>query len=463
MNEYISTLIEQQRAFFAQGATRDITFRTEQLIRLKDAIIAHQEEILAALVTDLNKPAFEAYTNEIAPLLSSINHMLGCLGDWCRPRAVKTPLIFLPARSSITYEPFGLVAIIAPWNYPFHLSFEPLIGAIAAGNCAIVKPSEYASASSALIAKIISTIFPAAYISVVTGDAQAAEELLSYQFDYIFFTGSSAVGKKVMHAAATHLTPLTLELGGKSPCIVSKDAHLKSSAKKIVWAKFLNAGQSCVAPDYLLVDAAVKEELIGYMKEYIATFFGTNPINSPDYGRIINQHQLTRLKALIHDGAIRCGGVVVEQERYIAPTLIDEVPLHAPIMQEEIFGPLLPIISYNSITSAIDIIKKHPKPLAIYIFTNNSSLPQHIQAQTASGALCINEIMVQVASPYLPFGGVGASGFGRYHGKKSFETFSNTRTVVKSLSFCSLPLRYPPYGRLHGWFKKLYALILNKW
>ncbi|MCL5875895.1 MAG: aldehyde dehydrogenase [Candidatus Dependentiae bacterium] len=462
MNEYISTLIEQQHTFFSQGSTRDITFRIQQLIRLKEVIISHKEEILAALATDLNKPDFEAYTNEIAPLLSSINHVLGCLGEWCKPIPVKTPLIFLPARSMITYEPYGLTLIISPWNYPFHLSLEPLIGAIAAGNCAIIKPSEYAPASSAIIEKIIRTAFPSVYIAVVIGDGTIAEELLSHQFDYIFFTGSSAVGKKVMQAASLHITPLTLELGGKSPCIVSNDAHLKSSAKKIVWAKFLNAGQSCVAPDYLLVDASVKEELISYMKQYITDFFGDNPLHSPDYGRIVNQKQLTRLKGLLQNGTVRHGGTIVEQERYIAPTLLDEVPLDTTSMQEEIFGPILPIISYTSITKAVAIIKQLPKPLAIYVFTNSKQVQNIITSQTTSGALCINEIMVQAASPYLPFGGVGASGFGRYHGKKSFETFSNMRTVIKSLSFCSLPFRYPPYRWFHRWFRALYDLILKR-
>lgn len=462
MNEFISTLIEQQRVFFSQGSTRDIAFRMQQLIRLKEVIISHKEEILAALATDLNKPSFEAYTNEIAPLLSSINHVLSCLGDWCKPIPVKTPLIFLPARSKITYEPYGLTIIIAPWNYPFHLSLEPLIGAIAAGNCAIIKPSEYAPASSAIIEKIIRAAFPSVYITVITGDSSIAEELLCYQFDYIFFTGSAAVGKKVMQAASHFLTPLTLELGGKSPCIVSKDAHIKSSAKKIIWAKFLNAGQSCVAPDYLLVDASVKEELIAHMKQYIIEFFGDNPLHSPDYGRIINQKQLARLKTLLEDGTIRHGGTVIEQERYIAPTLLDNVPLHALSMQEEIFGPILPIISYTSITGAIEIIKQHPKPLAVYLFTNSKHVQNTIRNQTSSGALCINEIMVQAASPYLPFGGVGESGFGRYHGKKSFEAFSNMRTIIKSLSFYSLPFRYPPYRWFHRWFRALYDIILKK-
>ena len=454
MNEYITALIEQQRIFFTQGASHDIGFRMLQLIRLKEAIISHEEEIITALHTDLNKPRFEAYTTEIYPLISSINHALDCLKSWSKTIKVKTPLIFWPARNYISYEPYGLTLIIAPWNYPFHLSLEPLIGAIAAGNCATIKPSEFAMASAAVMDKIIKAAFPSAYITVVTGDAQTAQELLTYRFDYIFFTGSSAVGKKVMHIAADHLTPLTLELGGKSPCIISQYACLESAAKKVVWAKFLNAGQSCIAPDYLLVDAAIKEKFITLLKKHIVHFFGNEPAHSADYGRIINQRHIERLKNLMQHGVIRHGGTIRENERYIAPTIIDQINLNDPIMQEEIFGPLLPIISYTHFRNALDIVRKQPKPLAVYLFTNNRELQRNTRLQTSSGSLCINEVMLQAASANLPFGGVGASGFGRYHGKKSFETFSNIKTIMKGSSFFTLPLRYPPYGRVQRWLQK---------
>ncbi len=454
MNEYITALIEQQRTFFSHGATRTAEFRILQLLRLKEAILDHQSDIINALAIDLKKPEFEAYMTEIHPILCSINHVLDCLKSWCKPTKVEMPLIFWPAKSSISYEPYGLALIISPWNYPFYLSLEPLVGALAAGNCAVIKPSEFAPATAAILGTIIKASFPSAYVTVLCGDAHTAEDLLAHHFDYIFFTGSTAVGKKVMQAATHSITPLTLELGGKSPCIIAQDACLESSAKKVVWAKFLNAGQSCVAPDYLLVDATIKEQFIVLLKEYIIKFFGDDPQQSADYGRIINQKHIERLNTLMLKGTIRHGGIVDARERFIAPTIIDQINLQDPIMQEEIFGPLLPIISYANFNNALDIIRQHPKPLAVYLFTKNKEWQKNAQQQTSSGALCINELMIQAGSPYLPFGGVGASGFGRYHGKKSFETFSNMKTMVKGSSLFTLPLRYPPYGRLQRWLQK---------
>lgn len=449
-----SDLIQKQKQFFRSGKTRNVDFRKEQLLLLKQAILSHKNEIITALKTDLSKPQFEAYIGEIHLITAEINHMLKQLTNWTKPQKVKTPLAHFPASSSVLAEPRGIVLIMAPWNYPFQLLLIPLIGAIAAGNCAILKPSEHAPASSTLIATIIEKIYSPEYIAVIEGDATTAQAVLKEQFDYIFFTGSSRVGKLVMQAAAQHLTPLTLELGGKNPCIVTESANINCAAKRIVWGKFFNAGQNCVSPDYILVQETVKKTLIEKIKIWITRFYGNDPATSPDYARIINKQHTERLASLLSNGTVIEGGQVDKVNHFIAPTLLDNVQLNSPLMTEEIFGPLLPIIPYNSLNEVITFINERPHPLALYLFCSKKSEQTTITQQTQSGGICINDTLLHAASPYLPFGGIGASGFGAYHGKKTFDTFSHYKAIVQNSCKLDTGIRYAPYTKKHTWLQK---------
>ena len=371
-------LIEEQRKHFATGKTKSLDYRLEQLKRLKQAILEQESSIVKALHQDLRKPELDSYLTEIRVSIQEINYALKHLRKWAKPRRVKTNPEAFPSVAQIYPDPLGVVLIISPWNYPFALAISPLIGAIAAGNCAVIKPSESTPTVSQLIATLIQQTFSNTEIAVVEGDATVSQQLLTEKFDHIFFTGGTKIGQLVMEAAAKNLTPVTLELGGKSPCIVDTEIDLEETAKRIAWGKFLNAGQTCIAPDYLLVDKSIKEALITKIQECIVNFYGTNPQTSPDYCRIVNERQFNRLKALLKDGDILTGGQTDLAEKYIAPTLMTNVSLESELMQEEIFGPILPILDYANLEDAIAFINQRPKPLALYLFSNNKSKQERI-------------------------------------------------------------------------------------
>jgi len=444
MADAISGLVLSQRRFFSTNVTKDVEFRIEQLKKLKAAILAFEDEIKAALHSDLHKCELEAYSSEIGFCLNEISQTIQNLKKWAKPEKAWGMMLPL-SEGTIISEPFGVALIIAPWNYPFGLAISPLIGAIAAGNCAVVKPSEVSSSTSKVIAKLVAKTFDEKYIAVVEGDSKVASKILEEKFDYIFFTGGEFVGKIVMQAAAKNLTPLTLELGGKSPCIVSSDCDLEKTASRIVWGKFFNAGQTCIAPDYLLVQKEVKEKLIEKMKEKIIKFYGENEKNSKDYGRIINKRHFERLSSYLKEGRIIFGGKTDANELFISPTLIEQMLPKANVMQDEIFGPILPIIEYSKLEEAIEFVTNRPKPLALYLFSSSREIQNKILNETSSGGVCINDTIIHISSESLPFGGVGSSGFGKYHGKASFDTFSNKKSVLKNTTLFDLP-RYPPYG-----------------
>lgn len=449
----ISDLIDRQRQFFATGKTKDLTFRIEQLKRLKEAISINQSRIVEAVNADLNRPEYEAYF-EIATV-SEINHAIKHLKSWVKPKKVPTSIDQFPASASIYPEPKGVVLIIGPWNYPFQLMISPLVGAIAAGNCAILKPSEIAAHTSELVAEIISQNFDSAYIAAVEGGVEISQQLLAEKFDHIFFTGGTKIGQVVMEAAAKHLTPVTLELGGKSPCIVDSEIQVEYTAKRIAWGKFINAGQTCIAPDYLLVDRKVKPELLKAIKASIQEFYGDNPAKSPDYCRIINQKHFGRLADFLKDGELIIGGETNLEDRYIAPTVIDGISWDSPVMKEEIFGPILPVLEYEDLGEAIAKINARSKPLALYFFSKNKGKQQRVLHETSSGGVCINDTVMQFGVTSLPFGGVGDSGIGSYHGKASFDTFSHYKSVLKKSFLLDLKWRYAPYQGKVDLIKKM--------
>ncbi len=439
----ISSIVQQQRHYFSTEQTKSIDFRLEQLTKLKQAIINSQAAILAAAKADLGRPPFEAYF-EIATL-GEINLALKQLKTWAKPRRVNSPIDQFPASAWIQPDPLGVVLIIGPWNYPFQLMMSPLVGAIAAGNCALLKPSEHAPNTSRVVAELIADTFDPSYIAVAEGDASVSQQLLAEKFDHIFFTGGTEIGRIVMTAAAKHLTPVTLELGGKSPCIVDSDIDLDRAAQRIAWGKLINAGQTCVAPDYLLVQRQIKDELIDRIKHHIQEFYGKNPALSQDYGRIIHRRHFDRLIAFLDRGEIILGGDYNADERYLAPTLIDGVTWDDPVMQEEIFGPILPILTYDKLEEAISQVNARPKPLALYFFSRDRQQQQRILQATSSGGVCINDTVMQVSVNALPFGGVGESGMGAYHGKASFDTFSHSKSVLRREFWLDLGWRYAPY------------------
>ena len=448
-------LIEEQRKHFSTGKTKSLDYRLDQLKKLRQAILERESLIVAALNQDLRKPELDSYITEIRVSIQEIDYALKHLKKWAKPRRVKTSLETFPSVAQIYPDPLGIVLIISPWNYPFALAISPLIGAIAAGNCAVIKPSESTPTVSQVIAEIIQQTFSTTEIAVVEGDATVSQQLLAEKFDHIFFTGGTKIGQLVMEAAAKNLTPVTLELGGKSPCIVDTEIDLEETAKRIAWGKFLNAGQTCIAPDYLLVDKSIKEALITKLQECIVKFYGTNPQTSPDYCRIVNERQFNRLQALLKDGDIITGGQTDLEEKYIAPTLITNVSLESELMQEEIFGPILPILDYSNLEDVIAFINQRPKPLALYLFSNNKSKQERILEATSSGGVCINDTIFQVGVIDLPFGGVGPSGMGAYHGKATFDTFSHYKSVLKKSFRFELNVRYPPYGNKINWIKRL--------
>ncbi|EAZ91257.1 aldehyde dehydrogenase [Crocosphaera chwakensis] len=451
----IPTIFKKQDQYFLSGNTQKIEFRQQKLKQLKQLIIEKESEIAEALNKDLGKCHFESYLSEIRIIKKDIDNTINNLKKWIKPRYVSTPIEQFPATALIQPQPKGVILIISPWNYPFSLAIMPLIGAIAAGNCAIIKPSELTPNTSKVIAKIINNYFDDNYIKVIEGGKDISQKLLKENFDHIFFTGSSSIGKIVMEAAAKHLTPVTLELGGKSPCIVDKNINVKETAKRIVWGKFLNAGQSCIAPDYLLVNQPIKSQLLEGIKEAIKTFYGEEPFHSPDYGRIINEYHFKRLSALLPQDNIIVGGQLIPQENYISPTVIDHISPNSPIMEDEIFGPILPIFDYSEIEEAIAFINQRPKPLAIYLFSNDKKQQKKILENTRSGSVGINDTVMQYGVLSLPFGGVGNSGMGAYHGKASFDTFSHYKSVLKRSFWFETNLRFPPYQGKLKWVKRL--------
>lgn len=437
--------MQTQLSFFQSGITRDLGFRLQQLRKLREVLEAHEQDINRALREDLRKAPFEVYAGELGILLEETSYAIKHLKSWARPQRAHLGLAHWPATAQVTHEPYGVALILSPWNYPFQLLLGPLVGAMAAGNCAVLKPSELAPHSAALIHRMISENFPKEYIEVVEGGVAETQQLLAQPFDYIFFTGSPRVGKLVMEAASRHLTPLTLELGGKSPCLVDLSAKLAIAARRILWGKFFNAGQTCVAPDYLLVPKSKAGELLERMRAVLQEFYGDDPQKSPDYPRIVNDAHFQRLSEYLRQGKVLAGGKCDAKDRYIAPTLLGSVREDAPVMQEEIFGPILPILEYESFDEALDFIARRPKPLAFYLFCEDSKAEAQAMARLSFGGGCVNDTNAHLASPELPFGGVGASGFGDYHGKRSFETFSHRRSLLKRSTKVDMPVRYPPY------------------
>ncbi len=453
----IKETVQNQRNFFSTHQTLDIAFRKSQLKLLQDSIIKNEDKILDALKQDLNKPNFEAYETELGIVYEELNYVLKNIDKWTKPTHRKTPLMHFHAASRIQYDPFGCVLIMSPWNYPFHLAFVPLIGAIAAGNCVTVKPSNYSAASSRITKEILS-VFPPEYISVVEGGRAANTELLDQKFDFIFFTGSPRVGKLVMEKASSHLTPVILELGGKSPCIVDENYNIDLAAKRIAWGKCLNSGQTCVAPDYILVHKSVKKQFVSSLTKYINVFYGKHPENNKEYPKIINEQHFNRLVNLIENAGEVIGGKYNAETHQIAPAIIDNCTWDSEVMQEELFGPIFPIIGFDSIKEIAKKINSRPKPLALYLFTNSKGVENYITNHVLYGGGCINDTIVHLANINLPFGGVGNSGMGNYHGKKSFEAFSHPKSILKKYSWIDVAFRYAPYKNKI----KLLRLIMRK-
>ena len=457
----IKKRVKTNREFFNSGRTKDISFRIRQLKLLKKVIKKNEKEITEALKKDLQKPPLTSFATEIGLVIKEIDLFLKNIKGWAKTEKVKTSFMHFWSRSYIYKEPYGVVLIFSPWNYPFQLSLLPLVGAIAAGNTVVLKPSEFAPATSAIISELIKKSFDQEYICVIKGGQKVSKFLSQENFDYIFFTGSKNVGKKVMKAAAENLTPVTLELGGKSPCIIDEDTNIDLAAKRVIWGKYLNAGQTCVAPDYLLLHENIRDEFLQKAKKYIKDFYGKNPEKSPDYCRIINKNHWERLVKLLDQGKIIAGGNLNRDNLYIAPTIIDKIGWDDAIMQQEIFGPILPIIKFNDITNIINRIKQRPNPLALYIFSDDKKIQNRLLEELRFGGGCINDTIIHVSSPHLPFGGIGESGMGVYHGKSSFDTFTHKKSIIKKTNLFDLPLRYPPYKGKLKWLKKK-LMKLNK-
>jgi aldehyde dehydrogenase (NAD+) len=449
----IESIVDRQRQFFKTQVTRDLKFRIENLKKFRLAILKYESRITEALWLDLHKSREEAYLTEISIVLQEIGNHLRHLRGWARPKRVGTPVHLLPSSSLILYEPLGTALIIAPWNYPFQLLLNPLVGAISSGCTAVLKPSPYTKHIAKVMEDLVKEIFDPGYIAIVQGGRTVNQLLLEQWYDLIFFTGSPSLGKIVMKAAAQYLTPVVLERGGKSPCIVDAGANLDKAARRIAWGKCINAGQTCIAPDYLFVHHSVKDQLLAKMVSSIEDLYGKDPQKSPYFPRIVNDQAVDRLQKLMKHGRIIHGGEVDIAQRYIAPTLIEAVEPGFPIMQEEIFGPLLPVMTFQNMDEVIDFVNSGKKPLAFYYFGSNKAAKE-VLLKTTSGGGCINDTLVHIANHHLPFGGVGNSGMNSYHGKISFLAFSHARAIVSSPTWIDLPFRYPPF-RFFTWIKKI--------
>lgn len=444
--EEIRSLISAQKAYYASGKTLDVSYRLESLRKLKTLILENEKAIVSALRADFGKPEFEVLATETRFVLKELNHTIRNLRRWARARKVYTPLVHFLSFSRVLPQPYGQVLILSPWNFPFQLTFLPLVGAIAAGNCAIIKVSRQVPETSAVMEKILEA-FPRDHIAFMNGDHSVSEYLLNQQFDYIFFTGSTKIGRYVMQKAAGNLTPVSLELGGKNPCVVAADARLEYAAKRIAWGKFLNGGQTCICPDYVLVDRRVKDKFLEHITHAVKEFFGDDPASGGNFARVISSAAAERLELLMKCGKVITGGIADRKSRYVAPTVLADVSTDDPVMREEIFGPVLPIVEFSDFEDVYRIISKYPAPLATYIFSRNRRLINEFIARTKAGTAGINDTVMQIASPYLPYGGLGLSGLGRYHGKKSFETFSNMRSILEKSNLFDVPVRYAPYTR----------------
>jgi aldehyde dehydrogenase (NAD+) len=450
MNETeIKQIIDRQRTFFRSGKTLPVAYRIAALKELRETILKHETQIHEAIQKDLGKSSFESYMCETGLVLSEIRYMLGKIHSFSKEKRVHTPLAQFHARSFQKPSPYGVVLIMSPWNYPFLLTIDPLVDAIAAGNTVVLKPSAYSANTSRVIAQIISECFAPEYVSVVNGGRAENTCLLQQHFDYIFFTGSQSVGKEVMRQASSHLTPVTLELGGKSPCIVEKSANLKLAAKRIVFGKYLNCGQTCVAPDYIFCDKSIKEELLSEIKKQIQKQFGEQPLSNSNYGKIINEKHFHRILGLIDERKVVHGGESDASSLQIAPTVMDHVTFADAVMSEEIFGPVMPILTYDSTDDAIAKINSLPHPLALYIFTSDKQIAQKFLSSCGFGGGCINDTIIHLATTEMGFGGFGESGMGSYHGKVGFETFSHKKSIVDKKTWMDLPMRYQPYQKFN--------------
>lgn len=444
----VKPIVEAQRAYYESGATIPVKARIEALKILKTAVEQYSEQLLAALKEDLGKSRSEAYMCEVGLTLSEISHVLSHIKRWARTEWKMTAITNSLAHSSIVKEPYGVVLIMSPWNYPVLLTLEPLVGALAAGNTVILKPSAYAPATSVVLKKMIDTFFDPKLVAMVTGGREENQALLNEKFDYIFFTGGVNVGKYVMRQASEHLTPITLELGGKSPVIIDQTANLWVAAKRVVFGKYLNCGQTCVAPDYVLIDEAVKDKFIELVKKAIRQMYTDNALQNKDYGKMINKKHFDRVCGLIDPKKVVYGGTTNIATLQIAPTVLDNVTADDAIMQEEIFGPVLPILTFKTIDEAYRFVQSRPHPLALYLFTNDRKTEKHWLSSQPFGGGCVNDTIIHLATSNLPFGGVGNSGMGSYHGKKSFDTFSHEKSIVKKYNWLDLSLRYQPYNKL---------------
>jgi len=448
--------IEKLRKTFNSRATRSYEWRVSQIKALRKFIVEKNDEINRALWQDLRKGSFEAESTEKGVVIGEIDFTLKNLFEWMQVEPVSTPLIAQVGHSEIRHDPYGVVLIIGAWNFPINLVLAPLVGALAGGNTVVIKPSEISPATSALLAQYIPQYLEEGAVLVVEGGISETSELLGYKFDYIFFTGSGPVGKIVMTKAAANLIPVTLELGGKSPAIVMDDASIKVAAHRIAWGKFMNAGQTCIAPDYVLVHPAIEDKFIDEIKMAIKTFYGDDPKQSKDYCRIVNSRNFERITKFLKDGTVISGGRVDPTEKYIEPTIMKVSDMEKPVMQEEIFGPILPVIKISDLNEAITFINSRPKPLALYLFSQSHISRERVLNETSSGGVCINDVVIHMPSPHLPFGGVGASGMGGYHGKRSFETFTHQKGVLTKTSWPDLPIRYAPYSDSKlKWVKRL--------
>lgn len=451
--------LHSMRTFFESGVTRSYDFRKTQLLQLKQAMLQHEEEIYAALYSDLKKSPEEAYATELGLLLAEINSALKNLKDWMQPKHAGTDLVNLPSSSKIYRDPLGVALIISPWNYPLQLLLIPLVGAIAGGNCAVLKPSELAPATASVIEKIITQIFSPEYVCVVQGDgAEIIPAMMqAFHFDHVFYTGSIPVGKIIYQLAAKDLVPVTLELGGKSPAVVEGDADIAVAARRIALGKFINAGQTCIAPDYVLVHESIKNKFVEKLKQTINSFFGERKMESKDYGKIINEKRFDKLVSYLSEGDIVFGGENNKSKLFIAPTIIENIPLDSPLMKEEIFGPILPVLGFSSTEEALSIVQRNPNPLAFYLFTSDAKKEKAWIVSVPFGGGCINNTAWHFTNHHLPFGGIGSSGIGAYHGKSTFDTFTHAKAVMRTPRWFDPSLKYPPFKgklRIFKWFIK---------
>lgn len=454
----IEAIVNSQKEFFKTQKTKNIDYRKQLLKQLQSELIKQENNITKALYDDFKKPEFESVISETAIVLQDLKRTIKHIDKWAKPKRVFPSLLNFPSSDYLYSEPYGTVLIIAPWNYPYQLALAPLIGAVAAGNTVVLKPSELTPNTSALLSKIIKNIFPQEFVTVVEGGVDTSTQLLNQVWDYIFFTGSVGVGKIVAKAAAPNLTPITLELGGKNPCVIDKTANIKLAAKRIVWGKFINAGQTCIAPDYILIDSTIKKKFYKVLEDEIISAYSKNPQQSADFARIINDKNFNRLAEMLVNENCVIGGEINNEDLYISPTIIDEPTLDSKVMEDEIFGPILPVISFKNLDDIDSIIRSYSKPLSLYVFSTNSAQAKQLIKQYSFGGGCINDTVIHFANHRLPFGGVGNSGISAYHGKHTFDIFSHKKGIVKKGNWLDIPLRYAPYK---GKLKQLKSLL--KW